>query len=68
MLRLAGNGDKAEIANAGTIGLGVPVQHRNLEATADSMQGMCKPDDARADNEEIEVPFHMLVPGARILY
>ena len=67
MFRLAGNGDEAEITNAGTIGLGVPIQHRNPEAAAGSMQGMGKPNNARTNNEEIEVLLHMLVPEARNL-
>jgi hypothetical protein len=63
MLRLACYGDKAEIANAGTIGPGVPVQHRNLEAAAGGMQGMGKPNDTCANDKKIEFLFHMLVPG-----
>jgi hypothetical protein len=68
IFRLAGYGDKAEITNAGTICLRVPVQHRDLEAAAGSMQGMGKPDDAGTDNEEIEVLLHMSVPGASNLH
>jgi hypothetical protein len=63
MFRLASYGDKAEITNAGTIRLGVPVQHCNLEAAAGSMQGMGKPNDTCANDKKIEFLFHMLVPG-----
>jgi hypothetical protein len=64
MFRLASYGDKAKITNAGAIGLGVPVQHRDLEAAAGSMQGMGKPNDTCANDKKIEFLFHMLVPGA----
>ena len=54
MFRLAGYGNKAEIANAGTIGLRVPVQHCNLEAATRSVQRMGKPNDPRANDKKIE--------------
>jgi hypothetical protein len=63
MLRLASHRDKAEVANAGTIGLRVTVKNRYLQATPRSKQRMGEAKNARADDHEIKGLMHdMMTP------
>ena len=51
---LAGDGDEAEIADRGAVGLRVAVDHRDLEPAPRRRQRVGKPADAGADDGEIE--------------
>jgi hypothetical protein len=62
MRRLASDGDKAEITNAGAIGLRVTIKYRHLEAAPRSMQRMGQAKNARADDQEIKGLIHVIAP------
>jgi hypothetical protein len=65
MFGLPGDGDETEIANAGTIGLRVTVEHRYLKASPGRVQGMGQADDTGADNQKVKFLFHASIPRAR---
>ena len=55
-LLLPGNGDEAEIADRGAVGLGVALDHRDLEPAPCRRQRMGEPADPRPDDREVEPP------------
>ena len=58
---LAGDGNEAEVAHRGAVGLGVAIDHHDFQSASGGGQRMRQADNAGADHRKIKTGFHQEV-------